>query len=1567
MIHKFPYYNLMMAEPGEGETGPGQNQGPPTPPGGGGGTPPDGGTFSAARLIVTGIDCGEIVEIGRVDDYFPGGATTIPSTEMYEMAPIFAGGGIGFNHTYFKKLQKQCIQYPGYLLNKFEFLNENVSYQNALNSPLDGTINYSTINSADWEAGVDFRFTDQGMFTSHTAELYLNARYWNTPLQALLQHNRDQGISAYFSTSQLLSNCRTIMSSEDATDSYGNNQVYSRPFEKVSQTAPVVVTKMPLYDFTDGSTIISDFKMYWIAQTWSHIDSGPGLNGNPQNDFRLVTKSGTPINFGTFPGSIFGEWLPSYSYTDTNQNQYQGNNSIALHNAALPYGLPRPIIPFRKTPFSVSFNDCFPDGPDTSVTELGEGQQPPSNPFPFIEELGFRINRGFPYIKQHNVSNDSNGFPNSGFAPGDLPNISMITAHNQTEQNFFDEQGDAPNFEPTENWPNLESFPSSTHQKGVVTWYDWLKKYKEIGINNTTLTINQFFIQDYDFAGVYQYDEKGLPMNHNETTFNQNLTALDTAINHPDITPFKKKQALIMRERYVLTDISSDNWGAHTGPLDVVEQMGVQYDNGIFTMNSDTSLMLAPEDTFSPLGPPAPAGYTPVVGPNCLIYFVPEPDGNPNIEPPPPQGHHPYYFSNQIDINNASDVAILGFNNNYLIDPYRSYLQNQGFDLNDYSMTTINDLFQVSQHYVDRVLWKWLFDTYNRALSAITTSSDNTGPGSEPDPDDFVPSEDSIPNVITLLLQPDGLSTILEDPNNVLNDRRKQNIEVLHRFVNNYNALYEQQISDEGQNGYNHIQQLLAPITREWSYQYGATEQQVSQNLKLNPNLEIDWQVFLDKGWNDWLKLGLVSLPTSQGGLQYFEFYNFTLYLILQGGTFIPNDTYQGTPAGDALPPPETTDIEYGTFYQSSGQTLSPGINNIVYYGPDFSNLNSWIECEYLNQNFDSFNGQIESVRFGTTSALIYTGEKITLPDGSEINGGFYPTEDAELGGYLDLGAPELETVLKTGQNIQVFVRPEQPEFETTAFGSPITSQYGENIFNSGTTLYTMIQTLKSAGYDGQTLDANSDGNITLGDGESLAQAFNDYRPYQMISFAQQINMMDVIYQNFPPEGYVVNPLTDAEMENYDLPPIPDIFVEAAGSVKTFDATQTFTNTRVRGYFKGNPAFGEKTSTTYIQATDGTTTLPNSQGSNPVQNEIGSTFLTGNQVHTQSRNSSNDPYGYVIMDGDPDLTTSEPIFSVSFGHKDGSGSLAKGNGKSAACAVYKQWANTLLGTEEGEFFSISGSLRGSDISPSDNVSNQGPVTFKRADKFIYVLSSLKRGDTFLSVENRPDWKITLSGSDSSGDGVSKSFVSDYEFNPGGTLQSNGLTRYNIIQGTNAKNIASLTSPEKEVFGHFYPEMGVWIFNEVLAKTFSGQDTNAVSLNTSEPGDNGLAMNGGNSSDLEYNNALKFINTLIRNDENKCIENLEYQNEENLIFCVTKIKRGELNYTNNSTRVSSDGTLKSFNSSMNYDEEGNTSPTTFANSIQIYDSNGYMVAVGKLSTPIKKDYNSEVVIKVVIPT
>ena len=96
-------------------------------------------------------------------------------------------------------------------------------------------------------------------------------------------------------------------------------------------------------------------------------------------------------------------------------------------------------------------------------------------------------------------------------------------------------------------------------------------------------------------------------------------------------------------------------------------------------------------------------------------------------------------------------------------------------------------------------------------------------------------------------------------------------------------------------------------------------------------------------------------------------------------------------------------------------------------------------------------------------------------------------------------------------------------------------------------------------------------------------------------------------------------------------------------------------------------------------------------------------------------------------------------------------------------------------------------------------------------------------------------------------------------------------------------------------------------------------------------------------------------------------------QDGFVFLLTinpndfvKIKTDEFNYSTNSTTFLSNGEFNSFSSTMDFDENGLTSPTTFANSIQIYDSNGYMVAVGHLSTPIKKDYNSEVVIKVVVP-
>jgi hypothetical protein len=162
-------------------------------------------------------------------------------------------------------------------------------------------------------------------------------------------------------------------------------------------------------------------------------------------------------------------------------------------------------------------------------------------------------------------------------------------------------------------------------------------------------------------------------------------------------------------------------------------------------------------------------------------------------------------------------------------------------------------------------------------------------------------------------------------------------------------------------------------------------------------------------------------------------------------------------------------------------------------------------------------------------------------------------------------------------------------------------------------------------------------------------------------------------------------------------------------------------------------------------------------------------------------------------------------------------------------------------------------------------------------------------------------------------------------------------------------------------------MGVWIFNPMIEDYFGGNTAaDVVNLNVDGIANNGLKPNGLAKNDKEYNNALKFVNALRNTGDNNCIENLNYQNEERIQFCIGKLGIDEMNYSLNDTRNTFDGIVKDFSGSMDFDEEGSTSPTTFPTSIQIYDTNGYMVAVGNLSTPIKKDYNAELIIKVVVP-
>jgi len=126
-----------------------------------------------------------------------------------------------------------------------------------------------------------------------------------------------------------------------------------------------------------------------------------------------------------------------------------------------------------------------------------------------------------------------------------------------------------------------------------------------------------------------------------------------------------------------------------------------------------------------------------------------------------------------------------------------------------------------------------------------------------------------------------------------------------------------------------------------------------------------------------------------------------------------------------------------------------------------------------------------------------------------------------------------------------------------------------------------------------------------------------------------------------------------------------------------------------------------------------------------------------------------------------------------------------------------------------------------------------------------------------------------------------------------------------------------------------------------------------------------------------------LNFKISADVRKELRTYNYNgiNNEESIDEFLNLKQNEFNFTTNPTRVldNNSGLLNTFNGTMTYDAVGSyqqftnsdrppnppASPTTFITQIDLYDMMGTRVATAKLSKPIKKDFNSEVRIKIMI--
>ena len=324
--------------------------------------------------------------------------------------------------------------------------------------------------------------------------------------------------------------------------------------------------------------------------------------------------------------------------------------------------------------------------------------------------------------------------------------------------------------------------------------------------------------------------------------------------------------------------------------------------------------------------------------------------------------------------------------------------------------------------------------------------------------------------------------------------------------------------------------------------------------------------------------------------------------------------------------------------------------------------------------------------------------------------------------------------------------------------------------------------------------------------------------------------------------------------------------------------------------------------------------------------------LSNTNIRTSSLSDTNETYYFGISDSST-LETQE--WNIAFGDSEGHGANVETNTKSETEAIYKKYAGILLAPTE-----VTGGFK---ISQAG--SHAKALTTE--DKEIFVLSA--RRSNMKDRLNKGTWQITLSGSNSVGVGTGSLQLRDDSSTTSPTATPVG-DRYNIISASSAGVHNAATS---QSFGFFYPDMGIMVFSghELSASIPGKSDSRASVVTFASASQRGFGTATTTNSNTKQ--ALRFVNCLANSGSLTGFRDEEDQVSAQY-FC--RVRSGQMNFSNNPTFVS--GSLNELRQST---MKGN--PTTFITSVQLYNTSGEMVAVGNLSTPLKKNFSSEATIKV----
>jgi len=281
--------------------------------------------------------------------------------------------------------------------------------------------------------------------------------------------------------------------------------------------------------------------------------------------------------------------------------------------------------------------------------------------------------------------------------------------------------------------------------------------------------------------------------------------------------------------------------------------------------------------------------------------------------------------------------------------------------------------------------------------------------------------------------------------------------------------------------------------------------------------------------------------------------------------------------------------------------------------------------------------------------------------------------------------------------------------------------------------------------------------------------------------------------------------------------------------------------------------------------------------------------------------SSSGQYYISVYNTTAGSSNAEVQYTVSYGHKAGSGSENfhsddSANGYNASKAVYSQYRSLVYG-DETRNFSFNG------VTPDDIfVININRARYKQ---------SLRLGSLNLTFSN---------GTVLTDDSVTRS---------GSAVMTNVGRQYNIVSGSSGVMSGSnLSQTNSGSFGLFYPDAGFIILNAAASASLE-IDVNRTTNNQSA------------------NHA-----TLLG-----AFDDFELDTQENISsqFYFVRAKNKEFNYTTNASFIDANGNLN-FTSMVD-------NPVTYITTVGLYNDANELLAVAKLSQPITKDFTKEALIKV----